>query len=144
MRFRRCRRAGESGFTLVELLIVLVIVGVLVAIAVPAYLGVQTRAADRAAQANIRSAVPAVEAFAADNVGAKGDADNKAATSGYKGMTANLLRKANPGISPTLTVVSGKTTTTAYCLTETQEGRTWSALGPGISSGSFKNNAKCK
>jgi prepilin-type N-terminal cleavage/methylation domain-containing protein len=135
---------GRDGFTLIELLIALEIIGILVFIAVPTYLGVQTRAADRSAKANIRTAVPIVEAFAADNIGAKGDADNKPATSGYKGMTANLLRKLYPGLSPTLTVVSGKTTATGYCLTDTQRGRSWSALGPGISAASFKNNAKCK
>ena len=57
----------ESGFTLIELLIVLVIIGILLAIAVPSYLGFKDRAYKSAAQANVRSAVPAVEAYYADN-----------------------------------------------------------------------------
>ena len=138
-------RWRECGFTLIELLIVVTTIAILIAIAVPSYRGVVMRAADGAAKANIRSAGPVAEAFAMDNVGAKSDADGKKATSGYKGMTATLLRaNYDGGLASTLAVVSGKTTATQYCLTDTQRGRVWSALGPGVTTTSFKNNAKCK
>ena len=76
----------ESGFTLIELLIVLVIIGILLAIAVPSYLGFKDRASKSAAQANVRSAVPAVEAYYAD-------------TGHYTGMTLTTgARPTRPGL----------------------------------------------
>ncbi len=70
----RKRIESEKGFTLIEMLIVIIILGILLAIAVPAYLKFKDRANNSAAQANIRAMVPAVEAYNADN-------------NGYTGMT---------------------------------------------------------
>src|SRR3954449_3747030 len=63
---RRARLAGEGGFKLIEILVVILLIAILLAIAVPSYLGFKDRADNRAAQANVRSAVPAVEAYYSD------------------------------------------------------------------------------
>jgi type IV pilus assembly protein PilA len=47
----------EHGFTLIELMVVLLIIAILLAIAIPTFLGVTNTAGDRAAQSNLTNAL---------------------------------------------------------------------------------------
>jgi prepilin-type N-terminal cleavage/methylation domain-containing protein len=62
-------RKDQKGFTLVELMIVVVIIGILIAIAIPVYSNIQENAEKRACQANQRTILTQMEVYAADHNG---------------------------------------------------------------------------
>jgi type II secretion system protein G len=108
---------SEEGFTLIELLVVIVILGILLAIAVPSYMGFRDRAQKAAARANVRAAVPAVEAWYQDH-------------NSYDNMSeASLLADYDAGLKITVESASGNT----YCISNTQGNYTYRKNGPAAS-----------
>ena len=115
---------GERGFTLIELLVVVIILGILLGIAIPSYLTFRGRANNSAAKANVRGAVPGMEAYNVDH------------NTGYAGVNlAKLQASYDAGIK---NVTIRAATVGGYCIQNTIPGTaTYHKSGPSgdISSG---------
>jgi type IV pilus assembly protein PilA len=89
------KRREDEGFTLIELMVVVLIIAILIAIAIPTFLGARKRAQDRGAQSNVRNGFTAEKVHYTDN-------------QSYSTVVADLA-----AIEPSLTFVNSEAVETA-------------------------------
>jgi prepilin-type N-terminal cleavage/methylation domain-containing protein len=118
----RNRLASEEGFSMIELLTVIIILSTLALIAIPSYSGFKVNAQERTAELNVNTAIPiAVQYYTTNN-------------DSYAGLSGSALATLSPGISPNVEAGSALGGT-AFCIQDT-EGGTITYAYPGGAGGS--------
>jgi type IV pilus assembly protein PilA len=115
----RVDELGQKGFTLIELMVVVLIISILIAISVPMFLGARTRANDRATQSDLRNGLTAEKVVYTD-------------TQQYYVNSASV-QAAEPslkwGTRLLVQVGTNLSTDDTVCLSEKSASGTWYSVG---------------
>ena len=101
------RLAGEEGFSLIELTIVLLILGILLTVAVPSYLSFKDRASKTAAQADVSQVMRSIQSYGADNFPAAPNDPDAAISTTDVGYANISLTELNTTYDATISTAVG-------------------------------------
>src|SRR5438270_11843841 len=117
---RKRLHGDEAGFTLIELMVVVLIIAILIAIAIPTFLGARQRAQDKQAQSNIRNALTTEKTYYVDNQAYTSTAANLSAIE--NSLDFSQADASTRGVKPTLVKIGREQVCTAFTVRDSMSG----------------------
>ena len=129
MKAIRRNLSRDEGFTLIELMVVVMIIAVLIAIAIPSFLGFRRSAQDRSAQSELRNVLLSEKAYWLDN----GDYTETAAD--ITAFEPNAVINADPAVGVYIDLRDADSD--IVCMTRTADSGNTFSIWESSSAGTF-------